>query len=348
MRRPIPVILTTILLGLFAALQLLGAAGMVALGFFTLHKTLPTPPGAPPSPLPPSLLPVVMLVSSLFYLALAVWCILTLIGLVRLRSWARYSVLVIAGLMATFSAFAMLVSLVMPHLMPTMPVSSQSGVSPHAIQGVIFLVIGAIYAVLVAIGVALLIYYNLPATRALFLQDAPIDLTPPNTSTGRPRPTAIAIISWFFMISSPFLLVYAFLPLPAYLFGIVINGFAARIVYVVFSLVSFAIGYGFYRLIAQARILLVAWMAFGVVNMLAVLTPWGSRNFRAYMDRFTPHYAAVTPNPFFSIAFIMVMLAISLAFYGFVLWLVHRHRVAFTPAPPPPPPAQFLDAPLAG
>jgi len=302
-----------------------------------------------------------MFLLSLFYAALAVWSILTSIGLVRLRSWARYSVLVIAGCVAFFGAIATLMSIAMPFLMRNVvpavqpiPGAGQPDASaaalanaPHLVHGV-FLFMGAFYGIFTVVAIALLVYYNLAKTRALFLQNAPVNLSPPNTSTGRPRPIAIAILSWFFLISAPFTLIYAFLPFPAFLFGFTVYGFAAHCIYVVFTCITFAVGYGLYRLRPEARVGFIAWIAFGLLNMLAVLTPWGSRSFQAYMEKFTLHIStAPTPNPFATHGVILFTFAFAAAINLFFLWLLHRHRAAFTPAPPPPP-APVYDAPFAG
>ena len=79
--------------------------------------------------------------------------------------------------------------------------------------------------------------------------------------------------------------------------------------------------------------------------MFAMLTPWGLRNFRAYMAQFMIH------NPVFDVsgllaspAFLIASFVFGAALNGFILWLLHRHRNAFTQVPPPPPsltPAQY-------
>jgi hypothetical protein len=208
---------------------------------------------------------------------------------------------------------------------------------PHIVRGV-FLFVGAIYGLFTAIGIALLVYFNRPNTRAIFLQNAPIQLNPPNTSTGRLRPTAIAIIGWTLVISGPFCTINALLPLPAFLFGFTLYGVAGHLTYVMFGLISVAIGYGLLRLRPEARIAIIAWLGLGFLNMLAILTPWGSRNFQLYMDKFAPHNPAFpAPNPFSPTGLIIVFLVFGAAFNVFLLWLLHRHRTSFTPSPPPPP-----------
>jgi hypothetical protein len=346
MNRPVPVVLSAILLGILAVFQLIAAAGMLFVGVLTVHKSVPGM-AASPTPLPPAFFPAMFFGLSVFYVAVAVWFIFTLVGLWRLRSWARYSLLVIAGLTAVFAGMGALTSFAMPFLMPQLPGATPAP-SAQIIHG-IFLFIGLFYLIFTAIGVAQLIYFNLARTRAVFQQADPAILAPPNTVTGRYRPTAIAVISWFFMICSPSCLLYAFLPFPGMLFGFPIYGFAAHALYVAFALIGFSVGYTLYRLRPQAPIALIAWMAFGILNMLPLFTPWGHRNFTAYMQRFSPP-GALTPNPFLSTGVIAVSCIFCLAFNAFILWLLYRHREAFTPAPPAPPmpPGQFLEAPLPG
>jgi hypothetical protein len=333
MNRPLPVTLSAILLGLLAALELFAALGMVAAGFLFLHKGFPAPP---PTPYPPSFLPIVMFAMSLFFVALAVWSILTLIGLVRLRSWARYSVLVIAGCLAFFAGMGSLMSFAMPFLASSVAPPTPDA-SPALMHGVFF-VVGAFYALFAAIGIALLVYFNLAKTRALFLQNAPVNLAPPNTCTGRPRPIAITILSWFLMISTPFCGIYAFFPLPAFFFGYIVYGLAAHLVFATFAIMGLAIGIGLLRLRWEARIAAFAWLGIGFLNMFAILTPWGSRNFRLYMDKFAVSSStAPTPIVFNSTGFVLLSCLFGAAINLFLLWLLHRHRDAFTPAPPAPP-----------
>jgi hypothetical protein len=338
MKRPVPVVLSAILLGLLAALNLVCTAGMAITGFMALEKGLPAP--SSPSPLAPSFLPVVCLVMSLVFAALVVWCILTLVGLLRLQSWARYSVLVIAGFLTFFGAVSTVTSLAMPFLIPAG--ASSASVDPHIMRGVFF-VSAAIYAIFTAIGIALLIYFNLSSTRAVFLQNAPLDLAPPKTSTGRPRPTAITVISWIYMVSGVSCLIYLFLPIPTFLFGFILYGLAAHLVYAVLGVLMFAIGYGLFRLRNEARIALFWLFCICPLNVIVLFTPWGSRQFQTYMDAISAlnvrNFAAqqTIPNLAWSPGAIAFFSVIGMAGYGVILWFLRRHRVAFTPAPPPPP-----------
>jgi hypothetical protein len=338
MKRPVPVVLSAILLGLFAAFQLLGVVLMVVVGLVALHKGLPASPG--PQLIPPSMMPVLFFAMSVFSAALAVWFILTLIGLVRFRSWARYSLLVIAGLMAAFGGISMLTSFAMPFLMPTLPATAgQPPPDPGQLR-MIFFAAGAFYGLVAALGAALLVYFNLAKTRALFLQSAPVVVGPPKTSTGRVRPTSVTVISWMYLISGPLCLLYVFLPFPTFLFGFILRGLAAHLVYALIAVLTFAIGYGLYRLREEARIAVFVLSVLCPIQLAVLLTPWGRGQFTTYMDSINGSLyngQVAAPNVFANTGALVFFTVLAMAFLGVVLWLLHRHREAFTPAPPPPP-----------
>ena len=334
MNRPVAVVLTAIFLGFVVAFLLLGMAFMALTDFLALHGMAGS---QAPSPFPPSLIPILFFGMSFVCDAFAVWLILTLIGLIRLRSWARYSVLVIAALMVGFGAISAVTFVVMPFLMP-----NQAGTDPQTVH-VMFFVIGAVYAVFAVLGLVLLVYYNYPTTRIVFLQSSPAPLGPPNTITGRPRPTAITVISWMYLICAPFSLLYLFLPMPTFLFGFVFSGLKAHVLYVVIALVSAAIGYGLLRLRNSARLAVFWWSAVCPTNILVLLTPWRHRQFNEYMtlvNSFNARYflAQPTPAPNFapSPGAIIVFSLIAMVCIGVVLWFLHCHRAAFTPLPSPP------------
>lgn len=334
MRRPVPIHLTVVFLGLVAALKLLAALGLVALGLISLNKPLPPTVHVPYS--------AAALVAMCFGLALlaaaaATWMIVTVVGLVRMRSWARYSVLVFAGLVTGFGSILTLSSVAMPLL--TSSAAPTPGVDFHAMR-IVFFVSAAVYGFFTVIGAVLLVYYNLARTRALFLLGGPVASGPPHTSTGKPRPTAVTVISWLYMISGAICLLYILLPYPTFLFGFVLRGLSAHLAYAVLGILTFAIGYGLFRLRNEARLAVFGMFILCPIQMAVVMTPWGMRQFRAYMDAFSLSMAGgqyATPNPFGSPGIVMFFSTLGIAGYGVILWLLHRHRAAFTQAPPAPP-----------
>ena len=342
MKRPVPVVLSAIFLGFIAAIELLGSVAMVAMAAFALRKELP--PTATPVPFGPSSVPILFFGMSVFAAALAVWSILTLIGLVRLRSWARYSFLVIAGCMAGFGGIGALTMFSMPVLMNASEMPT--GLDTHAMHTT-FYIIGAVYALIATLGTAFLVYFNLASTRALFVAEIPAIAEPPHTSTGRPRPTAITVISWLYLGSAPFCLLYTFLPIPMFFLGFILYGISAHLLYLATAVITFAIGYGLLRLHNAARVAIFALCALCPLQLLVLFTPWGSRQYHTYMDAMNAQLYAGHPAPAGfgtspgAVAFYMIIATLGIAV---VLWFLHRHRIAFTPAPAPPP----MPLPMAG
>jgi hypothetical protein len=106
----------------------------------------------------PHFVTLLMLAFSVFYAALAVWVILTVIGILRLRSWARYSILIIGGGLAgigVFGAFAMLVS---RETLPT--IQAQQPTADPRILTIAFAVMIAMALLVAAVGVWWLIYFT--------------------------------------------------------------------------------------------------------------------------------------------------------------------------------------------
>jgi hypothetical protein len=89
MKRPLGIILSAIVLGLAALGLLLITALMAVSSVFIFHR--------PVTPANPHFFVYIMLAISILYMALTVWAVLTVIGILRLRSWARYSILVIGA-----------------------------------------------------------------------------------------------------------------------------------------------------------------------------------------------------------------------------------------------------------
>src|ERR1700758_3767422 len=100
MRRPIGLILSAIALRVAALFLLLMTVVTAFAGSFAERQS--------PIAASPHLIIYLGLAFSLFYAALAVWAILTVIGILRLRSWARYSILIIGGGLAVIGVLGAL------------------------------------------------------------------------------------------------------------------------------------------------------------------------------------------------------------------------------------------------
>jgi hypothetical protein len=351
MKRPVGLILSAIVLSLAALFLLLMTALMAVAGIFAGRQPLPA--GAP------HFLTYFMLVIGLFYAALAVWAILTVIGILRLRSWARYSILVIGGGLAAFGLFAVLGTVLSRTMLPTLQ-AQQPTVDPH-IMSAIFMVMAVIDLLIAAVGVWWLIYFNLRYTRELFRMPTlaavnpygqpPIASLPAKSYDGffsspERAPAAIKILGWLFLVFAVCCLPITLLPFPAFILGFIVPVKASHFLYLAILIIAACIGYGLLKLRNSARLALIAFTLFGICNMAVTLLPWAQNHLRQYTSQLMAQFTAMIPtisgqtNPIYTTSIEMVVFnsTVGIAINLYVLWLAHRHRTAFT-APPPIPEA---------
>jgi hypothetical protein len=331
MKRPAGLILSAIVLSLTALFLLLITALTAFVGIFAGHQ--PSIAGAP------HFLTYFMLAISVFYAAVAVWAILTVIGILRLRSWARYSILVIGGGLAAIGVFALFGTLLSRTMLLTLQ-APQPAVDPR-IMSVIFMVMAVIYLLITAIGVWWLTYFNLRAVRDIFSNSAMLST---NSSVGdgsfSGTPTAIKFIGGFLLFSTFTCLIGAFLPFPIFLLGFILPMPATHLTYICFAALAGWMGYGLLRLKESARLLTIGFLIFGCCNIVLAALPWYQGQFRLYMTQLIDKMPAIPGQPPVSLAYSGTLILISciwcLVVYGIVFWLLHRHRAAFvSPAPPP-------------
>jgi hypothetical protein len=266
MKRPFGVTFSAILLLLGSLLQL-PMAFLMALSGALLGK-IPSAgvPGAPAAPPIPGWMPVFMFAFSAFFVALAVWGILTTVGLFRLRRWARYSMLVIAGALALIGLFSMLAALMMFAVPMPAPASVDASQAPmvQAMTRFIVGIVAFIYGVLCAVGISWLVYFNLKKVREVFAGA-------PGEAPESRRPFLISVIAVLSMIGAGSCLLTVFLPLPGALFGWILYGWGKVAFYLVFAALEAAVGVGLWRLEEWGRRLTLGMIALGLANSVVYL-----------------------------------------------------------------------------
>jgi hypothetical protein len=266
-KRPSGVVFSAVLLVLGSLFQLL-FAGLMALGGILLQKQNGSggSTGATAATSMPGWMPIFEFAMVAILVALAVWGIVTAVGLFRMRRWARYSVLVIGGGLALLGLCSMLSMLVM--LFVPLPVAS--GVDAYQVQSVqamtrVAVGVGAFfYAILCAVGVSWLVYFNLKKVRAAFA-DATAE---PVTSR---RPFLISVLAMFNLIGASGCLLMMFLPLPGVIFGWILHGWEKAALYLVFAALEAAVGVGLWRMKKWGYQLTLGFMAYGLIQSVVYL-----------------------------------------------------------------------------
>ncbi len=337
MKRPLGVVLSAVVLLLGSLLQLLLAFGMALSGVFfgkmasnsaALHQQVGSggvPVGMAAAPVP-GWMPVFMFGLCAFFLALAVWAIVTAVGLIRLRRWARYSVLVIGGCLALIG----LVSALMTLVMMAVPLPGAAGAHPtQATFRIVFAGMAFFYGILCMVGVSWLVYFNREKTRAVFAN------TLGEVVESR-RPFLITVIAVFSMIGAVGCVMVSFLPIPGVLFGLILTGWGKVALYLAIGALEAAVGIGLWRLEEWGRRLAMVMMAIGVAQT-ALYAAYPSLMVR-YSEQLhlLMNPAQVQQHLPFQIWIYRASFGFSVLFSIAIVWVLVHYRGAFErPAEPP-------------
>ena len=353
MKRPIGLILTTVVLGLIALTQILSSIVMAVTGLLGSHAQPPAPRAD--IPIPPhavgSIVLVFSLILALILALLAGWAIFTIVGLLRLRNWGRISVLIIGGCLAVLGGISTLGFIFLLFAQSFLK-SSSATPPPYSPQLMAFILgfTAFFYAIIAAIGIWWLVYFSRPAIKALFIRPAidpyaqptyidPAYPPPPPATPGRFAhvPAAIVIVACFFLLSTLTCALMAFVPLPAFLCGFIITGPAKYILYLSFAAICGYIGYGLLHLDDRARLATLAFLGFSFVNMGCLFLPWGRAQYTLYnqqiMQKFQIAGIPASPMPDLSYIYMIFVAIFVVLFNGFIFWLLQRHRNAFHQPP---------------
>jgi len=221
----------------------------------------------PGQPQQPPLVRYILLFSVALYLALGVWGVASGIGLLRLRQWARISILVFSGILLVFTVPALLI-------LPFIPMPSTAGM-PDDFGLIIKVGMGAIYGSIAAIGVGWLYFFNQRTVSDQFRRLSGPGSTEPPFPAAQPsrRPLSITIIGWLLLLGPVFLVPTLLLHLPMLFFGQSLDGWRASLFVLTWCAVQGTAGVGLLKLQPWARILAIATFLFGMLNCLWMTLP---------------------------------------------------------------------------
>jgi uncharacterized membrane protein (DUF2068 family) len=335
-KRPIGVVVSAVLLVLISLFQLLMAFLMAFAGLVHPNRNpaLAHPDATAAIPFQPWML-IFLFGLCASFLALAVWGIATLVGLLKMRRWARYSMLVIGGGMALvglFSLLAMLAAMAVP--LPTPPGTNAAHAhTAQAIARMAFGAIAAFYGLLLGLGVFWLVYFNRKPVREAFAQT-------PGRFLQERRPFVISIFAVLSLLGAAVGLLAAVVPLPAAFFGFVVHGSGRAAGYLIYAVLEGAAGFGLWRMEEWGRLVKLATVGLGVINcviwlVLEVMDPGRMLRYSAEFNR----GLNLPPQPqlqgHFPTMFSAVILGLAILFMAAIMGVLHYYRGRFAgPAGP--------------
>lgn len=297
MSRPVGVTASAVVAILGSIFALLLAGIMVA-----------TPYIAPPQAQPPNGAQFIIAAAGMFAVlaGIGIW---TAVGLFRLRSWARISILVFAGFLTAVSIFSLLITMVVP-------IGEYSAGTVHTFYRTIVVMFG----IPLVVGVWWLIQFNTQSTKAAFAS--------PLAEPASLRPLSIAIIAWASIVGGAFCLVPMLAGMPASLLGVNFNGWIAVVIYAFFGGLSLYIGKGLLDLRERARLIAIGWFAFSFVHagLVTLVPPLRQRMLESQRALIQNQ---PNPIPFDQGMMINLLFAFAAIVAAGAIWFLIRNRAAF-------------------
>jgi len=252
-------------IGIIGSLISLLFGGLIVLSaVMTRVHPLPVAPGAPVSPIDPALMLAVM---SVFYFGFGVWGIVSAIGLLRLRKWARICFVVFGAILAFFSvcgAFGMVIAMfITPRTLPP------GNNVPAGVITSVLAIFAAFMLLCVGLGIWWVIYFNRRSVKDQFL-DGAVALE------GSQVPLAISIVAWFLIVSGSlcvFLIPFSF---PTMMFGLVLRGWPEHLVFLVCAALGLGTGIGMLKKRSAALSVAVVYFVVTLLNGLSYFLIPGS------------------------------------------------------------------------
>lgn len=316
MRRPTGVLIAATVLGILTAFGLLGGLGSVAAAFF-IHS-----PGIPNL----DVLKVIMTVFGLGGLCYCLFCGFVVAGLVRMRNWARISIVILGGLKVAFWG---LMSVAMLGLRNRLPAGSPSTVPISSAFGDVVVLI---YASLAMIGIWWVVYFNLKSVRTAFKESRHESQAVQGMEAGRYTfwHVVVLVLAWFLLIGSLPLLAMAAAHAPFWFLGITFRGTAAVSIDLLYAGLSFYCGIGLLRRWRMAFRTAVVLQAISFLSAVVGLLPSATRNLLAVGIELDQRFGFPTNSQFESRTAVMrIVYMFMLALISFWLYALFRCRNIF-------------------
>lgn len=320
MRRPAGVVAAAIVLGLIALFGIFAEVLILGVTLFVAGPVIPHMAAGRAT------LAAVNAVALCFFL----FCEWTVVGLFRMRRWARIAMLIVAGVVFCFSAILCVGMAVVR--VPALPVTK--GPSPVSLHEV-FLGMAVVYGLLSLIGAWWLVYFNLKPVRAAF---APAG---PQPVEGRAEPAGstawrvvIMVWAWLLLLGALVYPLAIWARVPLFLFGVVVRGTDAMAVLLGMMLVQVVLGVGLLRKWKAAWYVGVASLAYWVLHVLSFMLPGSWARFTAYQQEVAGRWGVTVTSPgetryFGAASFMWLGLVVGMAAVVVLTWALIQQRRDF-------------------
>ena len=298
MKRSTGVTVAAIVLLLGSALELLLTAFTTILMFWLSGKTYW-------EPIPTQFL-ILDLAGVAFIACVDIFGIITAIGLLRLKNWARVATIVFGVIIAAQSLLIAIVFLLIP--LPTVPNS------PAHIDAIMraTMVAGSLF--FFAIGLWWLILFTRRRVREQF-QPASVPIPPESSASAAPSPAVpipavpvsvpkpgrlpvvVLVVAIFLLAGTPAIFIVPFMHFPAFFLGKVFYGRTGALVYVPYFLIQLILGIGLLRLKRWSLPATIAFYIFGIFNGATMFFGSGREAYIAAVIRAMPMPPMPAPMP---------------------------------------------------
>jgi hypothetical protein len=256
MRRPAGIIVSGVLL-IFSSILLLG----MGLLFWLSMELVQNMPQARAAGAPPKAAYIVLIV---FFHIAAAWSLLTGVGLLMGKDWARISALVIATFWVTFGAIGLLSLLTVPVVLSLAKVE----LTGATLAGL--LIIAVLNLALLGVGIWWLVYFNRATVRAAFATGEQAPAAPP----GPTAPVSVTVIGWLLLTSSPFAFSSLFLDVPVPFLGLLLTGISGKVAIFLLGSLGTLCGYWLVRLKPYGWGWALGYQLFGLASfILSLISP---------------------------------------------------------------------------
>jgi hypothetical protein len=295
---------------------------------------------------PPSMTYAIFAIAML-EVGFAAWGVASGVGLLRLREWARISIVIFSALLLLMSLPGLAVMLAMPLM------TFQNADGPDVSrQAVLFTraFMSIFYGLLISIAVFWLYFFNTRFVRDQFKGAAlaaagvavspdsgghAIAVTGSNPASTPRRPTSVSIIGWYLVASAVCGFIFPTIRIPMLFLWFMLRGPKATAYVLILAILQIIIGIGLLKLREWARILAICYLAFLTLNALTTaLAPGAQARYQEFQVEIqniirasTAYGAAPTPvhvPVWFGVAFSLPLMAV-------VLWLLAKSKPAFAP-----------------